>query len=167
MEHLDKDNFISLTNFNLKTMVDKEDYEKFSRYRWRMNKNGYVMSSFWEEGKVKTKTLHRLIMEAPKGFDVDHIDHNRLNNMKSNLRLTTRSENMMNMGAKVNKVGHSKYKGVSYLNREKLKNKWTAFLKKDYVMYNLGYFATEEEAALAYDCAAIQLFGDFASLNLL
>lgn len=159
--------YIKLSNFNIHTMVDLDDYEKYKHYKWHMDKLGYVKRAYWEDGKPKTTSLHRDVMNNPKGMDVDHIDQNRLNNRKSNLRIATRSQNMANVRKIKKEKARSLYKGVSYLDRKTLTNKWTAYIKKDYVMYNLGYFLTEEEAAIAYDCAAIQLFDEFASFNIL
>jgi HNH endonuclease/AP2 domain len=98
--------------------------------------------------------LHReIIGEQP--FDVDHADHNGLNNRRGNLRLCTQSQNY---GNGRHRVGVSGFRGVW---RDKRSDRWRANIAGR----KLGSFATAEEAAPAYDAAAIKRFGDFAPLN--
>ena len=104
--------------------------------------------------------MHRVIMNAPKGMLVDHIDGNGLNNRRSNLRLCTNKENARN--ARPSKGGSSRYKGVCW---HKAKKKYDARIEVDGKRYCLGYFADEIEAAVTYDIKAMQLFGDFAYFN--
>jgi phage-related minor tail protein len=158
---------IKMTNMEMYALVDDEDYKRLNKYKWRMNKRGYACTSVWLKGTGKGTVLlmHRLVLNTPKGMDTEHRDQNKLNNQKSNLRVATRSQNMMNVIRKNNPAAHSKYKGVSKLNRPNLKNKWLAYIRMDYKMHYFGYYATQEEAAHVYNQAAEQLFGDFASLN--
>lgn len=79
-------------------IIDDEDYEKVKPHKWRANyckgiSNYYVQNCGWG---VPTIMMHRLIMNAPKGLVVDHINHNTLDNRKSNLRVCTQSENLRN-----------------------------------------------------------------------
>jgi hypothetical protein len=104
--------------------------------------------------------MHRVVMKAPLGMQVDHINHNKLDNQKCNLRLATHQENMWN--SKIQKNNKSGYKGVSW---RKQCNKWQATIKKNYKDISLGYYKTKEDAALAYNNAARELFGQFAFLN--
>lgn len=132
------------------TIVDDEVYEDVSNYKWCKSGGGYV--STWVKGK--TVYMHRLIMDVPNDFVVDHINGNTLDNRKENLRVCTKKENLRNRKlSKNNKVG---YKGV-WLNGGRYQ---AAIVKK-----HLGAFDTAEDAALAYDEAARKLFGDFARLN--
>ena len=89
---------------------------------------------------------------------VDHINQDPLDNRRQNLRLATRSQNAANLGPYANNT--SGYKGVDF-NR----GKWRARITQDGVRYFLGTFDTAEDAARAYDQKALELFGEFASLN--
>lgn len=153
---------IRLTNFQLFALVDDEDYELLSQYKWRLGAKGYVMTSTWEDGKSGIRYMHREVLKTPKGMDTEHADQNRLNNQRSNLRVSTRSQNMANVYREKKKTALSKYKGVSKLQRV---DKWVAYIRHNYHQYHLGYFATQEDAARAYNAKATELFGDFASLN--
>jgi len=103
--------------------------------------------------------MHRAILNAPPRMDVDHINGNGLNNTRENLRLCTRSQNMMNQRLK---GGTSRFRGVSWL---KGGAKWHAQVRANGKRLHLGLFTDETEAAMAYDAAARELFGDFARLN--
>jgi 3'-phosphoadenosine 5'-phosphosulfate sulfotransferase len=109
--------------------------------------------------------IHRLValhfFENPdEKLYIDHIDGNRKNNHVSNLRFATSSENSMNRA----KIGNTSsiYKGVCFHIR---KNKWIASIMIDGKSKHLGYFENEEDAGLAYNKKAIELFGAYAKLN--
>ena len=109
--------------------------------------------------------MHNMIMQPPKDLRVDHINHNKLDNRRSNLRLCTKQQNQWNR-RKVVKNTTSKYKGVCWAKKN---NKWQASLefqkdKKRQSIY-LGQFISEVEAAKAYNEAAIKHFGEFAKIN--
>jgi len=105
--------------------------------------------------------MHREILGLtdPKQ-KVDHINGNRLDNRRENLRVVTDSQNHMN---RVKGPGTSKYKGVSRCG----KNRWRVFIGKDYKKYRYGPFTDEVEAALFYDMKALELFGQYARPNFL
>lgn len=103
--------------------------------------------------------MHRLIMNTPEGMLVDHINHDCLDNRKSNLRICTHAENARN---KRPVIGTSKYKGVYW---DKTNKKWEAHIRKGKDVKYLGQFKCEKKAALAYNEKAKELFGEFAYLN--
>jgi len=106
--------------------------------------------------------MHRLLMNAPDGIQVDHKDGNGLNNTRTNLRLATGQQNLRNMRKH---RGKSQYKGVTFVPKC-TKRPWTAQISPgDSRCKHLGSFATELEAAKAYDRAAKELFGEFACTN--
>lgn len=102
--------------------------------------------------------MHRLIMNTPIGLTVDHIDHDGLNNQKTNLRNCTMKENSMNKSK--NKGFSTKYKGV-YVFR----NKFAVNIRVDDKIIFLGVFDNAVDGAREYDKAAIKYFGEFAHLN--
>jgi len=110
--------------------------------------------------KRKTIMMHRFILNAPRHLVVDHINHNGLDNRKSNLRLCTRAENSRNRRSFNNKS--SRYKGVSWDKQRKL---FLAAIRCNGKYYNLGRFKSETAAAKAYDKKTRELFGEFAYLN--
>jgi len=104
--------------------------------------------------------MHRLILKAQKGQQVDHINGNGLDNRKDNLRFCTSSQNYQN--SRKRKNCSSKYKGVWWHKQSK---KWQTGIVLNYKNYHLGYFTNEIEAAKAYDLTAAEFFGEFARLN--
>jgi len=151
-------NYISLatTNTNREILIDSEDYELISKCLWHESSSGYAVSS------VKPRIwMHKLIMGHEVSFLlVDHINRNKLDNRKRNLRHCTHSQNQMNK--QVSKGKSSKYKGVCY---KKDIKKWRGLIQKDRVRHLLGWFDTEEAAALAYNAKAKELYGEFAFFN--
>ncbi len=108
--------------------------------------------------------MHRFIIGVEDSkVHVDHINHDTLDNRKSNLRLCTHAENGRKQ-KKSQKGGSSKYKGVYKYSDNRVKP-FTAQIKFNYKRIHLGYFATEREAAIAYNKAALHYFGEFALLN--
>jgi len=133
-------------------LVDNENYKELNKYKWS-SKHGYAYNK-------KLKQMHRLIMDCPRGMEVDHIDGNPLNNQKSNLRICTLSENRKNRKKSLNKT--SEYKGVSWNKHNK---SWRAYIGIERKNNCIGYFKNERHAAMAYDLWARELHGKFARLN--
>lgn len=148
-------------------LVDAEDFERLSQYKWHYSKRGYAARGhYWkEEGKRKHTciTMHREIMGNPLGLDVDHKDGNKLDNQKANLRVCSKKENGKNIGG-WSKNKSSRYKGVRW---RKDTEKWSAQIMVERKSICLGSFDKEEDAALEYNFAAHQHFGKFARLNIM
>ena len=145
-------------------IVDDDIYEKYGKYSWYAHKGkGEKLYVRWDTTikGVKTKfILHRVIMDAPKGMLVDHIDGDTMNNLRSNLRICTQVENMRNQKKHINAT--SQYKGVSLC---RATGKWVAQIRIDKKNIHLGTFAYEYQASLAYNNAAKKHFKEFALTN--
>lgn len=101
-------------------------------------------------------------MKPSKNQEIDHIDGNRLNNQKSNLRYATSSQNKANRGPR--KDNKSGYKGVSW---HKQRKKWTARIKNGSKYEHLGLFQNKIDAAKTYNIKAIEYYGSYAWLNII
>jgi hypothetical protein len=135
--------------------VDAADYEWLSQWRWHMN-GGYAARM--EKGK--RVYMHRQIMQPAQEKLVDHIDSNRANNCRSNLRVCNHLENQRNKRKENGSA--SRFKGVFY---DKRYDKWRARCRCGGERRTFGCFDNELDAARAYDRAAVQWFGEFARLN--
>ena len=138
-------------------LVDSEFLPEILKHAWKNNRNNYFSFDKRMGKKSIVVYLHRLITNTPKGFEVDHINHDKLDNRKCNLRICTRSENLCNKV--LSDKNTSGYKGVCY---SKDKKKWQAVIGKSNKSTYLGYFNTPEEAYAAYCKAAKELHGEFA-----
>ena len=149
-----------------KAIIDDASYDIVKDHKWyiyiKHHKNGTILNNYAMTVNSKRGTIfmHRLITSVTKGFEVDHIDGNGLNNSCSNLRICNRSQNAMNNRKQLNTT--SIFKGVYW---DKRYNKWIASIGINRKIKHLGTFAIEEDAAKAYDKAALELFGEFARPN--
>tara|TARA_A100001515_G_scaffold99325_1_gene80194 strand:- start:286 stop:876 length:591 start_codon:yes stop_codon:yes gene_type:complete len=170
-------------------LVDDEDHEKVigakdkrgKPVKWYCHNNNSKSGDYAMSGG-RRKSIHRLVMGNPKGMCVDHINGDTLDNRKENLRVCSHSENLRNKRTK--STSQSGYKGVYEIKsprRKKYVSKKTGKVtyyehmpKKRFQAYigngtgghiKLGYYATAEEAAEAYDRKALDLYGEFARLN--
>lgn len=138
-------------------MIDECDFDLVSKFQWQADKFGSI------KGRVggQQMLLARFLLNAPRNLEVDHIDGNRLNNQRSNLRLATSSQNKCNRGPR--KDNKSGLKGVSWHSQ---RSQWTARIKTiDGKYLFLGLFESKKQAALAYNLAAIREHGEFAFIN--
>ncbi|MGU2415225.1 AP2 domain-containing protein [Burkholderia cenocepacia] len=147
-------------------LVDDELFDELSKFRWATHKTGYAVRKSahpTKSGEYIVLWMHREILGLSfgDGVMVDHIDGNRLNNVRANLRICTQAQNQWNRSA----PGHntSGFKGVSW---KKDHGKWNARIQHNMKTVNLGYFGTAEDAYAAYCKAAAELHGRFASRDL-
>lgn len=147
------------------TLVDDEDYADLSRWKWTYtaHRTGYAVRGDYVHGNRKTVYMHRIITKAQIGDEVDHINHDTLDNQRSNLRRASRSENARNQSKRRSYRGVptvSQYKGVTWAH-----GRWIATITVKRKQTHIGAFADEMQAARAYDAAARQHFGSFAATN--
>lgn len=142
---------------------DPKDHHLISQYKWHFHPKGYAYAS----KKGRAILMHRLILGVIDKPDIlcDHINHDRLDNRRANIRLCSRSENQRN----VRPTGKSKYLGVTiqdYVRKNgSVKKRIKALIKTPDKLLYLGSFSSEYEAAKAYDTAAKKYHGEFANLN--
>lgn len=142
--------------------VDLHDVPLVAPYTWCAARSSHLVYALSDQGipGKKAVRMHRLIMDAPDGIEVDHVDGDALNNRRGNLRLATRAQNAQNCRRPKNNT--SGYKGV-YLH--KASGKWLAQISANRKRVYVGCFDTAELAYAAYLRAAEQLHGEFARLD--
>jgi hypothetical protein len=140
-------------------LFSPQDYDVISQYKWYLNADGYVVSGSVAESGSNIR-LHRHLLDViDEKLVVDHINHDRLNNRRENIRTCTYQQNSQNS---IPKSSLSKYKGVNYNARD---NKWYARIVVGGKNIHLGVFDTDIEAAQQYDIAAKKYFQEYAFLN--
>lgn len=145
--------------------VDDWNFEWINQWKWSASWSGKTKSYYavrvkWNGGNQQYVAMHRVIMNTPRGLVCDHINHDTLLNLESNLRNCSFAENGRNRGKGKNNT--SGYKGARWAGWA---NKWRARIMYNGKDIHLGYYDTIVEAALAYDRKAKELFGEFALLN--
>lgn len=145
-------------------LVDDEDFERISTYRWNLLRCRNIMYAQCHLTD-RTVLMHRLVMNAPKGMNVDHRDQDGLNNQKSNLRVCTHTQNLQHMAKKI--TARSGFKGVHCNPAKYPINPWSARIQVLGKRLELGQYPSAELAASAYNNAAVKHFGQYASLNTL
>lgn len=146
------------TNHGVEILIDDEDYEELSKYKWYKMKIGYIYRVTTSSINRHSIFIHREVLSAPKGLQVDHINRDPLDNRRVNLRICTAAENSANVARR---GGVSVYKGV-YRRRD---GRWIAGVISEHINHWLGSYATEEEAGMAYNNGALYYHNDFAVLN--
>jgi hypothetical protein len=139
------------------TLVDDDDFIRLNKYKWHYCQ-GYARRNEYRNGKRSSYKM--MILKAPPGMVVDHINGNSLDNQKKNLRICTPKENMRNKKKRVTNT--SGYKGVSWSSAVK---KWRVQINIDNKVINLGCHKNIIEAAMIYNLAAKKYHKEFARLN--
>lgn len=128
-----------------RTLIDKEALEKVRKYKWWQGTGDYIFTNI----NNKKYPLHQFILGKKKGFEIDHINRNKLDNRKQNLRHCTKSQNLRN----------TKSKGFSW---HKPSKKWVAYITINHKHIHLGYFAGKQKAMQIRKEAEKKYFGEFA-----
>ena|SRR5579871_6540427 len=158
---------IQLTQ-GLVALVDDEDFETLSVYKWCAHRS-YENGSFYAVRRDvniapgvpgKIIKMHQMLLGERPGYEIDHEDNNGLNNQRYNLRFLTHSRNLANIPKRSGEYS-SIYKGVSY---DKERNRWAAYIGGKPRIF-IGRYSTEEQAAKMYDKVALYRFGDAVKLN--
>lgn len=126
---------VELINSDSVVVCDKADYLYVSSHRWRLTNSGYAMTYVDRKGVF----MHRAIAACPKGLEIDHINHNKMDNRRCNLRIVTRGQNALNQPLR--KTNTSGYKGVRPHGK-----KWQAYIMVNRKMLLLGTYADKEDA---------------------
>jgi hypothetical protein len=139
------------------TIVDDDDFERLSQWKWFYHHEGYAVRNMTiASGKQKIILMHREILGTPNGMDSDHINGNKLDNRRINLRICTTSQNLANQDIRSDNI--SGRKGVCW---DEHNRKWRAYIMTNCKQKNLGRFADIEDATKAYEKAATEYFGEF------
>jgi hypothetical protein len=142
-------------------LVDDEDFERVSQFKWRVSHRTYAVRSYVSGGRVLTQLMHRFIMGVTDpNVQVDHIFHNGLDNQKKNLRLATNSQNQKN--SLISPRNKSGYKGVCWHKRAE---KYSASYGLNGKRIAIGYFDCPIEAARNYNKVAVEHGEGFEFLN--
>lgn len=136
------------SNEKSRVLIDLDDMHKVKKYKWCLKGNGYV-----HNGKIH---LHRFIMDCQDDMSVDHINRNKLDNRKCNLRICTRRQNNFNRG-----IRNDNTSGIIGVSFDKRRNKWRSRIQVDKKEKHLGYFNTVEEAIRARKQAELEYFGEY------
>lgn len=146
---------IGYTKKGQKFLFDRFDFHKIKEHNWYINKDGYVCTH------LKNGTyMHRYLIEPNINQEIDHIDGNRSNNKRDNLRICNSRQNKMNKSIQTN--NKSGYKGVYW---DKQLNKWRTRIKYKGKHIHVGLYSNLIEAAIAYNKKAVEYFGEYAKLN--
>ena len=132
-------------------IVDDQDYEELSKYKWRNDGRYAIRVTLAKEGKRKKIYMHIQLIGRVEGLEVDHINGNKLDNRRENLRHVTTAQNQQNA---FGKGGTSKYKGVCRFPKAR---KWVAQITIDGENNYIGIFVKEEDAARAYNLSLIHI----------
>jgi len=141
-------------------LVSDEDYECLNQFHWSVDGNGYPQKAIKTKKGWRPIRMHRYLLKLKKKEHCDHINHNKLDNQRVNLRKCTQKENNRNLPMMITNT--SGFRGVWW---DKFKNKWHSNISVNNKTIHLGRFKNIKDAAKIYNQAALKYFGDFAILN--
>lgn len=140
-------------------LVDDKDFVWVSQFKWSYDPKGYAFRNTQRPNR-RIFYLHRAILEAKKGEYCDHINGDKLDNRRENLRLCTNAQNVQNR--RLGKNNTSGFKGVFW---DKVASNWYVQITANRKVFCVGRTETKEEAALLYNKKALEFHGEFALLN--
>jgi len=148
-------------------IVDDCDFEQLNRWKWSCmfcggRRYAYRGTRNRRAGTQTTILMHRQILNAPDGVEVDHVHGAGLNNRRGNLRFASHQQNLFN--SKIRTTNKSGYCGVTF---DKDRGKWFASIRINGKTKGLGRFETPKEAALEWNRVALESRGEFARLNVI
>ena len=149
---------IKLSNGEL-ALVDSGDYNMLLKFKW-YGSDGYARCNMKKDGKWSSAFMHRVIMNTPKGGITDHINRNKLDNRRINLRICSNSDNLLNSSIRKNNTSGAK--GVRWHKKSK---KWVVEVNINYKKKHVGLFKDKIEAIKKYNEVAKKCYGEFASPN--
>ncbi len=154
---------IELTR-GFEAIIDDEDFDRVSKYKWRANvtESGTYAVTWMRRtgGKGRHVYLHRFLLGFPAGSLIGFANGNRLDCRRENLKFTTRSKSQINRSRSLS--NQNGFKGVSLVKKT---NKYKAYIRYRGVLIHLGMFDTANDAALAYNEKAVELYGKCDGLN--
>jgi hypothetical protein len=136
-------------------LVDECDFERVTAHRWYLTSSGYAARSIWNGGNRRIEYMHRAIMEAPSDVEVDHINHDRVDNRRSNLRCVDHATNARNISP--HRDGMSRFRCVSF---DKKRGLWVVYARVDGKQRYFGSFEHEEDAAYRAGVVIDAFFND-------
>lgn len=151
---------LQIEGSNKKIMID-ENMESLKKYKWHFHKAGYVRATI----NGRREFCHRIILNAKKGEIIDHINGDKLDNRRTNLRFCTFQQNTANSSKKENCI--SRFKGVRFDTSMKRRKRWMAACEHSGKSITIGRFKTQEQAAIAYNNKAKEIWGEFARFNVI
>ena len=152
---------IPLTRGKVAT-VDKKDYEYLKQWKWHCDANGYAARPVIIDGRKSRVIMHRVIAKTPEDMCTDHINMDRLDNRRKNLRVVNKSQNGMNR--LINKGREIPYKGVCL---RKDTGKYRAYGTQNGKKVHLGQYDNPTDAARKYNEFAKVFYGEYANLNII
>jgi len=152
-----EDYFILYTSNGDEILIDTDDYEIVKDYTWWIGAKGYAVTDVRQGDRYKRILMHRLIMEPRANMEIDHINHNKIDNRRSNLRECTTKENVRYARTRSDNI--SGVTGVGFTKRE---NRWRARIFVDGKEKGLGYYKNKEDAIKARLKAEKKYFGEYA-----
>lgn len=133
-------------------LINAMDWPKIMHHRWGRDAHGYAVSAWYEDGKLRNVKMHRFIMDAAPGTEIDHINRNRLDNRRDNLRFCTRSENNRNSKLRVDNPS-----GERHVGWDRARRRWKVQIRHDGRNQSIGRFISLSEAVAARDKALLTL----------
>jgi hypothetical protein len=167
METMQRVGVIRLSNGGC-AIVDPERVAELSMRKWYRHNKGYAASKTRSGNKQTTLLMHRVLLGVQKGESIDHANCDKLDNRMSNLRLATKSQNAANSGKPIKRklaIHVSRFRGVHWAADKSGSGAWCSRIRVNGRDFYLGRFASDTDAAKAYNAAALKHFGEFARIN--